>query len=904
MNPKSILFPLLGVSVTLSSGSVYAQTVPVTNDSATAAPSAAATDAAPHRLTRAPRPKRIVAAELPEGTPLPPSGSVVELDISIDEQGIVQDATVTSGLGPPYDEAAVATLRKFEFEPALMDDVPSGVRVGYKFDFQAALAAAAAAAAPVVVPTLLEGQVRNRKTGQPMVDVTVELDTGASVKTDAQGKFVFAEVPPGKHAVWLSGRGLTPVGTEEQLEPGARVRATYDVELPEATATPDELSDFELVVFAPRLDRTVASTSVSSEQGAKVAGTGGDVVKVVENLPGVARSTVGSGALVVWGASAQDTRTYVDGVHIPVLYHEGGFRSVIHSDLVRSVELQPGGYGASYGRGLGGLVTVGLKSLDPEGYHGSVSADVIDAAASVRGSAGKHWRFAAAGRRSHLDWMLGQVTSEDPGAFVPIPKYWDGQARLAYVLSPGRSIELGGLASGDKISRIRASSDPAETRSETRDSGFQRLYARYSYDQSDGSSTRITPWVGIDRSSLANVVGVVPASQSIHSTLYGARAEWQGPVTPSIFLSAGLDAEVVSARVERLGSVTSPPREGDLRVFGMSPGTSINADNWRTTTAAIAPFAQADFALFSDRVHVIPGVRIEPVVSQTSRVAPPSGELPAVGQQRLDAPLQPRLALRWQVSKRLTAKAAYGVYHQPPFAEDQSSVFGNPRLGLGHAVHYLAGGNFQFLEGLSAEATGFLSQSDHLVVRSPLAYPVAAQALVEDGKGRAYGAQVLLRRDPVGRFFGWVSFSAIRSERFDPLTQAWRRFDFDQSYVFTAVGSYDLGRGFDVGGRFRFATGYPRTPVTGATYDARSDSYQPTFGPINSTQLPNFYQVDVRLAKRFTLRGETRAEVYLDVQNLTNHSNREEIVYSYNYSNKSYITGLPLLPVIGGKLSW
>src|SRR5262249_19604424 len=150
------------------------------------------------------------------------------------------------------------------------------------------------------------------------------------------------------------------------------------------------------------------------------------------NLPGVARSTVGSGAIVVWGASADDTRVYVDGVRLPVLYHEGGFRSVVHSDLVRSVELQPGGYGASYGRGLGGLVTIGLKNLDEPGTHGSVQLDAIDLGASVRASLGNKWNVAAAGRRSHLDWVVRQVTSRDVGDFVPIPKYWDGQLRLAY----------------------------------------------------------------------------------------------------------------------------------------------------------------------------------------------------------------------------------------------------------------------------------------------------------------------------------------------------------------------------------------------------------------------------------------------------------------------------------------
>ena len=43
-------------------------------------------------------------------------------------------------------------------------------------------------------------------------------------------------------------------------------------------------------------------------------GTQGDTLKVVQNLPGVARAALGSGALIVWGAAPADTRVYVDGV--------------------------------------------------------------------------------------------------------------------------------------------------------------------------------------------------------------------------------------------------------------------------------------------------------------------------------------------------------------------------------------------------------------------------------------------------------------------------------------------------------------------------------------------------------------------------------------------------------------
>lgn len=122
--------------------------------------------------------------------------------------------------------------------------------------------------------------------------------------------------------------------------------------------------------------------------------------------------------------------------------------------------------------------------------------------------------------------------------------------------------------------------------------------------------------------------------------------------------------------------------------------------------------------------------------------------------------------------------------------------------------------------------------------------------------------------------------------------------------MFTALASYDLGRGFEVGSRFRYATGYPRTPVVSAIYDARVDVYQPQFGAHNSIRIPAFVQLDARFAKKFDLGQQTHAELYLDVQNVTYRKNPEEIVYNYNYTQRTYITGLPILPVLGGKLTW
>jgi len=156
---------------------------------------------------------------------------------------------------------------------------------------------------------------------------------------------------------------------------------------------------------------------------------------------------------------------------------------------------------------------------------------------------------------------------------------------------------------------------------------------------------------------------------------------------------------------------------------------------------------------------------------------------------------------------------------------------------------------------------------------------------------------VLLRQELFANFFGWITYSISRSVRRDQPDQPERLFDYDQTHVLGVVASYEW-RGFTFGVRFRYTTGLPRVAVAGAFYDVRDDVWQPLLGARNSTRLPGFVQLDARLEKTFHF-GPSTLNAYLDVQNVWNQRNAEEVVYSPDYSSQQYISGLPVLAVLG-----
>ncbi len=856
----------------------------------------AETQAHQPKLTKLPRLVHFEEAPYPETEKSAGKTASVVLQIAIDDKGRVADAVVQQSAGPAFDQAALDAVKKFSFDPAEIDNRPAPVKITYRYDFVFTVEAPT----PVIN---YDGYIKNRFSKQPIAGVKVSIDGLGDATTDELGHFEFKEVPLGKHIITISGAKLTTVTTEEELEKGKKLSVKYALE-PQEDVPAGEESDLEIVVVAPKIQKEVVSTEIKTEEGRRVPGTQGDTLKVVQNLPGVARASFGSGQLVVWGAAPQDTRIYVDGIHIPLLYHGGGLRSVFAGDLVRAINLAPGGYGSEYGRGLGGLVTIDTRALRTTGVHGFVAADVIDSAAMVEAPVSSSTRFAIAARKSYLDRSLSLVTNKDVGDFVPIPDYYDAQIKLSHDIGHNESVELLALTSRDALTRTLTNQDPAQDKSDYTLTSFSRVGLSYKRQLDDGSSVLLTPWLGVDHTKSQESFGGTPTQLDSKSTVFGFRSAWRGRLSDHIVTTVGLDVEGSRSALNRRGSITLPAREGDYAVFGQPPGGQVNGDTWDTTILSVAPYAQTDFAFFGDRLHVVPGLRIEPFVTTASHRLPTRPDSPGIGGVTHEtSALDPRLSASYQMLPRLGFKAAFGYYHQSPQPADLSAVFGNPQLDIEHAYQLLGGANVKLSEHVSLEEVVFYTKSSNLVTRSDSSTPLLAEALVQSGEGRAYGTQILLRHELTAGFFGWISYTLMRSERKDHPGLDWRLFDFDQTHVATVVASYELGRGFELGARFRYATGFPRTPVTHAFYSARRDLYEPSFGSQNSQRIPAFVQADARIAKRFN-GAWWKAEVYLDVQNVTDRDNPEEVVYDYKYGKRAYITGLPTLPVFGARFEW
>jgi hypothetical protein len=176
---------------------------------------------------------------------------------------------------------------------------------------------------------------------------------------------------------------------------------------------------------------------------------------------------------------------------------------------------------------------------------------------------------------------------------------------------------------------------------------------------------------------------------------------------------------------------------------------------------------------------------------------------------------------------------------------------------------------------------------------------VARPFFESDGRGRAYGFELMLRRRAEQGLFGWISYTLSRSERYLEGGEA-VVFAFDQTHVLNLALSYAVS-GWTFGARFTLATGRPVGDIldrTGRTkWDADEDDFDPDAGG-KTTRLPTFHQLDVRIDRDFVL-GRVQGSVFLDVINVYNAQNSEGYRYSFDFTQRGRLPGLPILPTIG-----
>ncbi len=704
-------------------------------------------------------------------------------------------------------------------------------------------------------PAAVRGRVIDTR-GKPVrgASVTVESAAEAAV-TDASGTYTLDGVEPGASLIVLKDGYAAALGT-------AAAGVADDIVLL-AEAQVSETIEVE----GERAPQTQGAATLDRETLQRMPGARNDVMQTLSAMPGVASYPLplGSSGVVIRGSSPQDSKILIDDFEVPMLYHYLGFRSVVPSDAIDTLEYIPGGFDVAYGRASSGIVALTTRAGDDKrGQQFETSAGELGVLAQGTFHRG---RYMVAFRRSAIDLLLPYMIPPDVDlALTTVPRYYDGQLRLDYELSDRWTLRLTGIGSDDAMELYASRDKNADKRFLDR-GRFLRLTASAHYH--DGPLTAKLAVSGIAQQSIFE--RGLYQHMSVSSPALTTRAE----VARSARSWAGLHdiswrtgVEVVSTRHRLDIAVPEERREGEPQAPDDAMDTTESYAG-RVDTGDLAGWTNVA-ARLDDRVKLSIGMRVDAYTRAN------------------DVAVQPRGELQVSLTSDLVARVSAGGYSRP--AEYRTELL-DPTLAAERAHQVMGGLRYEPVKGVRVQGSLYYTQRTNLITRDRM-----TGELGNEGRGTTYGGELLaaLSRGP---WFGWLTYSYSHSTRVDTPNGMSRLFDYDQPHSLNAAGSYRYGR-WTFGARFRLHSGLPSTPVLDATYDSDANLYYPVYGPVNSERAPLHHQLDIRI-DRTSHWGPIKITQFLDIQNVYLNDTVVGYLYGFDYTQRAAFRTLPILPTAG-----
>lgn len=866
-------------------------------------------------LTKAPELVKFVEPEYPEALFAAGVAGEVVLNIDIDANGQVTQATVVRSSAPEFEAPAVAAAEQFEFSPAEIDFAPAAIRIEYVLRFEPVtpepdvIAGKPSESAPPLLPVVFQGTVLEAGEREPINGADILIGGNVVTSTDAQGRFALRGIPEGSFLVRVESPYFAPYEIEESRDANQKLVATYY--LRRIARDP-----FETLVRARAPKRDVAKVELSRKEIEKVPGTFGDPIRVIENLPGLARTPGGlGGALIVRGSNPADTGIYIDGVEIPILYHFLGLTSVLPPDFLENIQFYPGGFSAKYSRATAGIVDVTTRDLDCDRWRLNAEIDFVDSAAYTCVPIGE-WSVAAAVRRSYFDlfipFILDAVVDDDEGRITASPVYTDYQIKAERVFGNHR-LTLFTFGSSDDLEFIRTGSAEDVNVDSSLDQYFNRMVVRDRWNIDADLELISSLALGYQRQRFRASSEDIDLQNELDIPIWSLdwREELRATLSETLDLRAGLDHTFARAPVK----ATTPVPAG-LREF---PSGTFDFTNAQTTRQVPREATQGYWAELEwrplDGLVLVPGLRIDRFDFSRAQ----------------DFRVLPRLSARWELVPGTTVKGAFGQFARLPDPQFLAEPpVGQPELETERSDQYIVGVE-QIYDDFYLDVQGYYIDRYNLRQLSGEVDFVDGQAVPRvfdnGGEGYTYGMDLLLRKEPTtdSIWYGWIAYTLSRSIRRDTFEIAgfsnpgggdnngltdqdpeFREYlsPFDQTHILTIIAQFELPYEFEIGGRFRLVSGNPFTPLdqNEAYFDADATGYvASTRGvELNSDRVPTFHQLDLRIDRTWVF-DLWKLTAYLEILNVYNQSNVEAIQYDYRFNERVEVSFLPIVPILGVK---
>lgn len=773
----------------------------------------------------------------------------------------------------------------------------------------------------------------------PAADVQIIIiESKQKFRTNEKG-FLQASVP--KSGVYTF-RAITHSGAYKQLQ-FQILQEGQIVKIYVGDKKKDEADDEGGIVITGRKDKTKLSRyRVRMDEIKRIPGVFGEAIKGLETLPGITTpSGFSNGSLIIRGADARSNFYLLDDLPIGYAFHFLALNSVIHNDLIKSIDIYTGAFPAEYGDATGGIISI--ETIDEvERFGGHNSFSLWSANMLLKGTMfDKSGYWVAAARASYLDVTLGPSIPKG----IDVPRYGDVQFKLNYRPDSKHSFYFYGLGAKDtfgiKVEK-KVAWDP------TTDPDPVYIGAEFSQDQAfttTGVRHEYRPF-----SRLLNTLTILH-----HNNIFFVEAklgEWEAKIKQEdgyyavkdvlkmemiekhLFLDVGIELrnfvyKNTGKTIRQLDPNDPSPDPFDTQ----NPDYEMVPLNDRHYTSYNSGFLM--LTIKGSGFEFKPGFRVDYF---------------GLSRQRT---IDPRGTFSYTLPSKTTFILGGGRFHRVPEPWQYSPTAGNENLKMERAEHYGVGIE-QEIGNYTIKLEGYRHYFSDLVVTDPyITTPVRVNpdnyTLIQDpilyndrlgysndGTGFSEGAEIYVKKaKPPGKngWFGWVSGTWSRTLRNDhqhiPTEEEKNTIysaderrvlmqydntkdelaDFDRSYIVNFVYGYQFSKEWQFGARWKYSTSAPYTPIVGDDGGQQVNNGRIIFDPVfsnlkNSERLGPSHRLDIRI-DRFLNYEWGFGNVFLELINVYVRKNPQGMGFNrampYSLSNPTTAYAFDYLQIPEGK---
>jgi len=285
-------------------------------------------------------------------------------------------------------------------------------------------------------------------------------------------------------------------------------------------------------------------------------------------------------------------------------------------------------------------------------------------------------------------------------------------------------------------------------------------------------------------------------------------------------------------------------------------------DVFRGTGQRAGGYVQQSYGFAADRIHLTAGLRQDEFSVSPVEVT------------------SPYASASFTPLKKTHLQLDWGQYAQFPELNQIFSTFTHVSLLPERATHFEAALE-QSVDDRTRVRLEFYDRQDRdliarplldpriLLVNGPILNAVPNAPWRNSQRGYSRGAQIFVQRRTANGFTGWISYAYGHAVISDGDLGVRYPSDYDQRHTFNAYVSRRLRPTVNVSARFTYGSGMPLPGfyrLDGTAYFISTNR--------NGLRAPNYQRTDLRLNKAY-VHKKSKATLFAEVINLTNHNNRD-----------------------------